>query len=105
MKIGALELVVIFIVALLVIGPDKLPDLARSLAKGLAELRRSLNEVKGSFAEEERAVGDVGKESPIDLAGMLPDQINIKATTEEKLGFTGREEGIAAQAVAGLETI
>ena len=30
-------------------------------------------------------------------------QINIKATTEEKLGFTGREEGIAAHAVALLE--
>lgn len=31
---------------------------------------------------------------------ILPEQINIKATTEEKLGFTGREEGIAAEAVA-----
>ncbi len=30
-------------------------------------------------------------------------QINIKATTEEKLGFTGREEGISAHAVALLE--
>ena len=28
------------------------------------------------------------------------DQINVKATTEEKLGFTGREEGISAHAVA-----
>lgn len=32
-----------------------------------------------------------------------PDQINIKATTEERLGFTGREEGIAAHAVCLLE--
>ncbi len=31
------------------------------------------------------------------------DQINIKATTEERLGFTGREEGIAAHAVCLLE--
>ena len=30
------------------------------------------------------------------------DQINIKATTTEKLGFTGREEGIAAEAVCLL---
>lgn len=33
------------------------------------------------------------------------DQINIKATTEEGLGFTGTGEGISAQAVAALETI
>lgn len=32
-------------------------------------------------------------------------QINLKATTEEKLGFTGREEGIAAQAICSLTGI
>ncbi len=31
--------------------------------------------------------------------GVLPDAVNVKATTEERLGFTGREEGIAAHAV------
>lgn len=35
--------------------------------------------------------------------GVSTDQINIKATTEERLGFTGREEGIAAHAVCLLE--
>lgn len=34
-----------------------------------------------------------------------PDQINVKATTEEGLGFTGKEEGISAQAICALTTI
>ena len=33
------------------------------------------------------------------------DQINVKATTEEHLGFTGREEGMAAQAICSLATM
>ena len=37
--------------------------------------------------------------------GISPDQINLKATTEERLGFTGREEGIAAHSVCLLETM
>ena len=37
--------------------------------------------------------------------GIVRSQVNVKATTEEHLGFTGREEGIAAHAVALIEKI
>ncbi|MFA4910300.1 MAG: twin-arginine translocase TatA/TatE family subunit [Desulfobacteria bacterium] len=44
--IGIPELIVIFIIALIFIGPKKLPDLARTLARGLTEFKRAAEEVK-----------------------------------------------------------
>jgi len=37
--------------------------------------------------------------------GIAADQVNVKATTTEQLGFTGREEGIAAEAVCLIEKV
>jgi len=52
--IGMTELMLIAAVALVVIGPKKLPDLARSLGRGFAEFKRATNELKGSFDLEMR---------------------------------------------------
>ena len=49
---GLGELVVIFAVALIVFGPDRLPVIARSLGKGLADLKKSVDDIKGQVNTE-----------------------------------------------------
>jgi len=49
--IGLPELIVIAIVALLVVGPDKLPGLAKSLGKGFQEFRRATDDVTESIKD------------------------------------------------------
>lgn len=51
-NIGFPELVIIFIVALLVFGPKRLPELGRSLGRGLAEFRRASSDLKNSIERE-----------------------------------------------------
>jgi len=57
--IGLPEMIVIFAVALIVVGPDKLPGLARSLAKGLMEMKKTLNQVKENLTQEGETLDSV----------------------------------------------
>jgi TatA/E family protein of Tat protein translocase len=47
--IGMTELVVIFVIGLLVLGPKRLPEMARSLGKSLAEFRRASTDLRREF--------------------------------------------------------
>ncbi len=52
--IGVPELLIIFVVALIVFGPRKLPELGRSLGKSMAEFKRASNELRSTLDEEIR---------------------------------------------------
>ncbi len=47
--VGVPEMFAIFVIALLLFGPKKLPELGRTLGKALSEFRRAKNELKGTF--------------------------------------------------------
>src|SRR5579872_262248 len=53
-SIGMPELIIIFIIALIIFGPRKLPELGRSLGKSLAEFKKASNELKSTLEEEIR---------------------------------------------------
>ena len=52
--LGFPELIIIFVVALLVFGPRKLPELGRSLGKGLSEFKRASNDLRQTLDDEIR---------------------------------------------------
>jgi sec-independent protein translocase protein TatA len=53
-SIGMPELIIIFVIALIIFGPRKLPELGRSLGKSIAEFKRASNELRNTLEEEIR---------------------------------------------------
>jgi TatA/E family protein of Tat protein translocase len=81
--IGVPELIIIFVVALIVFGPRKLPELGKSLGKGLAEFRRASNELKSTIEEEVRAIeADVPASSHTALGSKSDSRPAPAANTE-----------------------
>lgn len=56
--IGMPELILILALALIVLGPKRLPDVARALGKGLSEFRRATDELKEEFRQVEEDIED-----------------------------------------------
>jgi len=54
--LGVPEMMVIFILALLLFGPKKLPELGRTIGKAMTEFRRASNELKQTFDREMRSI-------------------------------------------------
>ena len=84
-SIGMPELIVIFVIALIIFGPRKLPELGRSLGKTLAEFKRTSNELRSTLEEEIRledrpldktAPKIVAPVSPPDQAAVAPPKVD-----------------------------
>jgi TatA/E family protein of Tat protein translocase len=72
--LGMQELILILVVALLVIGPKKLPDIARALGKAMREFRRATDDIKQNFDME-----------PIDLdPKSTPKSVQSPLTEDKK---------------------
>jgi TatA/E family protein of Tat protein translocase len=87
--IGMPELLLILGLALIVLGPKKLPELAKALGKGLAEFRRATDELKGEFRQMEREVDEASqsatlKDDPALENPAEPTAVNPTSDTEKK---------------------
>jgi TatA/E family protein of Tat protein translocase len=64
-SLGMQEIIIIFIIALIVFGPRKLPDIGKTLGKGLAEFKKASNDLKRTWEDEVRL--DKEKETVSDI--------------------------------------
>jgi sec-independent protein translocase protein TatA len=79
--IGAQELIIIFVIALLVFGPRKLPQLGKSLGRSIGEFKRASNELRNTLEQEIR-VEETRKEimEPIETLSNEAKEAVKKAT-------------------------
>jgi TatA/E family protein of Tat protein translocase len=59
-SVGTTELLLILVVALIVVGPRKLPELGRSLGRGISEFKRASDDFKRTWEKEAAAVQTPG---------------------------------------------
>lgn len=81
--IGMPELIVILVIALIVIGPQKLPELAKSLGKGLAEFKRATDDFRESVEAEAKASEEKER---------LAKEVALKEEAEKTAAAQGKEE-------------
>jgi Tat protein translocase TatB subunit len=106
LNIGPPELLLIFVIALVIVGPQRLPELGRTIGKGLREFRKMQDEVKDLV---NTGMGDDLKQTTAELRRTASD---LKSATDVRSAFrndaprtrphapTARDAGQAAPAVS-----
>lgn len=111
--IGLPEMILIMALALIVVGPDKLPDLARSIAKGLMELKKTAEGLKETISAEGNPLDDIRpdleeaakslknnlletppylRDETIEPGGINPPSENVMAAYDEVMKVTAVDE-------------
>jgi len=92
--IGMPEMIVILVIALIVIGPQKLPELAKSLGKGLAEFKRATEDFKQGVEDEAKASDEkerLAKEAALKEAEVKTETVEKEAVKEAAVKEADKE--------------
>ncbi len=89
-SIGPTELILIFVIALLVFGPKKLPEIGKSVGKALGEFKKASEEIKGRIEEEIQAseIRDIHKDLKDGVESLRDGITGLKNDVGEAAGVT-----------------
>ena|SRR5438309_728995 len=93
-SIGMPELIIILVIALIIFGPRKLPELGRSLGRSINEFKKASNELRSTLEEEIRV--DEQREKATAAASATPPAATpppVDATTVSRTTTTSSEPG------------
>ncbi|WP_028950093.1 Sec-independent protein translocase protein TatB [Sulfurihydrogenibium subterraneum] len=82
--IGFQELLLIMIVALIVLGPQRLPEVARALGKFYREIKSSVDEVKSSVVNDLSSVKNIEKEIKVEDYKPVKNEETLKTSFDEE---------------------
>jgi sec-independent protein translocase protein TatA len=91
--LGMPELLLIFVIALIVFGPKKLPDLGKSIGRAMAEFKKAQDEFQESVKSEMREVEKSADLEEIKKLG----KIDLSASPEVQAGKSAEEQGAEQQ--------
>ncbi|MEW6263149.1 MAG: Sec-independent protein translocase protein TatB [Thermodesulfobacteriota bacterium] len=85
--LGLQELLLILVIALVVLGPEKLPDLAKALGRGIGEFRKATNELKASFDADDdlRSIKENLSQAKMEVNEMVREHtrgLNVDGVTQ-----------------------
>jgi sec-independent protein translocase protein TatA len=89
-SLGMQEIIIIFVLALIIFGPRKLPELGKTIGKGLAEFKKASNELKQTWEDEVRldkekeAITEIAKDGTIQPSEILSDNNNSAEPKDTK---------------------
>ena len=106
-SIGTQEIIIIFIIALIVFGPRKLPELGKTIGKGLAEFKKASNELRQTWEDEVKidkekaALNNAISENTGGLTGIVDE---VKNELSELAGSVSKSVDNAVAAAAQDES-
>jgi TatA/E family protein of Tat protein translocase len=100
--IGIPELIIIMVIALVIIGPSKLPELAKALGKGMAEFRKATQEIKDTLDLDED-IREI-KDDIVDSISGIDKAIDVEETAKSEDIETTASEDIETSASEDIET-